>query len=105
MRSGDSCLAAEPGQSHIEDKVELSEMREIDPQSEGRLTEALRHMAASSRQGAPPEIGAALATSFRRHHARRRAVRWARGAASAACLILAALLWIHTSSHQPSNAA
>lgn len=59
-------------------------MREIDSQSgnpyEGvqqdpRLTRALRGLAASSRQGAPAEVGAGLATAFRRHHARRRLVR------------------------------
>lgn len=59
-------------------------MREIDPQSgdplkdagaDARLSDALRGLAASSRQGAPLEIGAGLATAFRRHHARRRLVR------------------------------
>jgi hypothetical protein len=55
-------------------------MREIDPQSgdpksDARLTEALRGLAASSRRGAPAELGAGLATAFRRHHARRRLVR------------------------------
>ena len=59
-------------------------MREIDPQSgdplgeapqDPRLTRALRGLAASSRQGAPAEVGAGLATAFRRHHARRRLVR------------------------------
>jgi hypothetical protein len=59
-------------------------MHEIDSQSgnplEGapqdpRLTRALRGLAASSRQGAPAEVGAGLATAFRRHHARRRLVR------------------------------
>ena len=59
-------------------------MREIDPQSgdpledatlDARLTGALRGLAASLRQGAPTEVGAGLATAFRRHHARRRLVR------------------------------
>lgn len=58
-------------------------MREIDPQSgdplkdagDARLSDALRGLAASSRQGAPAEVGAGLATAFRRHHARRRLVR------------------------------
>jgi hypothetical protein len=80
-------------------------MFEIDPQSEGRLTEALRQLAASSRQGAPAEVGAGLATAFRRHHARRRLVRRVRVAALAACFMVAALLWMRTLSHQPSNAA
>jgi hypothetical protein len=47
-------------------------MREIDPQSEARLTEALRRMASASRQSAPEELGAELLGKFRRHHARRR---------------------------------
>lgn len=74
-------------------------MREIDPQSgdpleeapqDARLTEALRGLAASSRQGAPAEIGAGLATAFRRHHARRRLVRRLGVGATAAGLALAA---------------
>jgi len=72
-------------------------MREIDPQSgnpledsqDPRLARALRGLAASSRQGAPAELGAGLAAAFRRHHARRRLVRRASIAALAACLILA----------------
>lgn len=59
-------------------------MREIDPQSgdpleeaplDTRLTRALRGLADSSNRRAPAEIGAGLATAFRRHHARRRLVR------------------------------
>jgi hypothetical protein len=59
-------------------------MREIDPQSgdlksdaplDARLAGALRGLADSSRKGAPAEVGAGLATAFRRHHARRRLVR------------------------------
>lgn len=70
-------------------------MSEIDPQSDSlptevRLTEALRHLAASSRPGAPAEIGAGLATAFRRHHERRRQVRRVRVAALAACVALMA---------------
>jgi hypothetical protein len=70
-------------------------MREIDPQSgdlksDDRLTEALRGLAVSSRQGAPIELGAGLVTAFRRHHTRRRLVRRMSIAALAACLALAA---------------
>jgi hypothetical protein len=50
-------------------------MREIDPQSEARLTEALRRLASGSRQSAPEELGADLLIRFRRHHARRRWMR------------------------------
>jgi len=70
-------------------------MSEIDPQTgdpleEARLTEALRHLAGSSRQGAPAEIGAGLVTAFRRHHTRRRRIRFAGMAALAACVALMA---------------
>lgn len=70
-------------------------MHEIDPQSghpnsDARLAEALRGLAASSRQGAPAEVGAGLSTAFRRHHARRRLVRRVRIAALAACVVLTA---------------
>jgi hypothetical protein len=73
-------------------------MREIDPQSgdplkdstaDARLSDALRGLAASSRHGAPAELGAGLATAFRRHHARRRLVRRMSVAALAACIALA----------------
>jgi hypothetical protein len=84
---------------NVEDEIELPKMREIDPQSgdplgegqnaDARLSVALRGLAASSRQGAPAEVGAGLATAFRRHHARRRLVRRVTIAALAACLALA----------------
>jgi hypothetical protein len=65
-------------------------MPEIDPQSDPRLTDALRRMAASSRQDAPAEIGAGLATAFRRHHIRRRRIRRASVTALVACMALIA---------------
>ena len=73
-------------------------MREIDPQSgnpledaprDPSLTRALRTLAASSRQGAPAEVGAGLATAFRRHHVRRRLVRRMSVGALVACVALA----------------
>ena len=73
-------------------------MHEIESQSgdrtEARLSEALQRMAAASRQGARPEVGAGLVTAFRRHHARRRRIRLAGTlAAVAACLaIISALM-------------
>jgi hypothetical protein len=84
-------------------------MHEIDPQpgdplkdaaTDARLSEALRGLAASSRRGAPVEIGAGLATAFRRHHARRRLVRRVSIAALAACLALAAGLISMRSRHE-----
>jgi hypothetical protein len=75
-------------------------MSEIDPQFENprasnlpgdaRLGEAMRRLAASSQQGAPTEIGAGLATAFRRHHTRRRRIRYASIAGLVACLALVA---------------
>ena len=67
-------------------------MREIDPQSDPRLTKALQHLAASSPRSAPSELGAGLLGEFRRHHARRRRVRRISIAGLAACLILTVVL-------------
>lgn len=87
-------------------------MREIDPQSgdpvkdaaDARLNDALRGLAASSRRGAPDELGAGLATAFRRHHARRRLVRRANVAALAACVALAAgVISLHSRDEAPSR--
>jgi len=80
MFSGNGGFAAASGASHVENEVELSKMREIDPQSgdsksDARLTEALRGLAASSGRGAPVKVGTGLAAAFRKHHARRRLVR------------------------------
>jgi hypothetical protein len=75
-------------------------MHEVDPQSdqqaedrtEARLTEALRRMAAASRQGAGPEVGAGLVMAFRRHHTRRRRIRRTGIAALGICMMVAAVL-------------
>lgn len=70
-------------------------MREIDPlrePSEALLSAALHRLAKGSPTGAPEEVGANLARSFRQHHARRRRVRVAGWSAMAACVILAAVL-------------
>lgn len=84
-------------------------MHEIDPQSgnplkdvtgDARLSEALRGLAASSHRGAPAELGAGLATAFRRHHARRRLVRRISVAALAACVALVAGLTSMHSRHE-----
>ena len=88
-------------------------MHEIDPQSgdplkdatvDARLSEALRGLAASSHRGAPVEIGAGLATAFRRHHKRRRLIRRMSVAALAACLALGAgLLSMHSRHEVPAK--
>lgn len=80
-------------------------MREIDPQSgdlksDVRLTGALRGLATSSRQGAPAEVGAGLATAFRRHHARRRLVYRVSITALVTCVALAIGLITMRSAHQ-----
>lgn len=83
-------------------------MREIGPQfdapfEDDHLTGALRHLAASSRQGAPAEIGAGLAIAFRRQHARRRLVRRTSAVALAACVALVAGLVSIRSVRQSPN--
>jgi hypothetical protein len=77
-------------------------MHEVDPQSdpqsglqsddrtEARLTEALRRMAAASRQGAGPGVGAGLISAFRRHHARRRNIRRMRVGVVALVIVMVA---------------
>jgi hypothetical protein len=80
-------------------------MREIDPQfdahlEDDHLTGALRHLAASSRQGAPAEIGEGLTMAFRRHHARRRLARRMSVVALAACIALLAGLVSMRPAHQ-----
>jgi hypothetical protein len=82
-------------------------MHEIDPQSEHSLAEdtvskALRHMARSSQQDAPAEIGVSLATAFRRHHRRRR-VRRASIVGLVACIaLIAGLMSLRTLQHRQS---
>src|SRR5258707_14544820 len=49
-------------------------MREID-QSDVRLSEVLRRVAAASGHNAPAALGDSLMHRFRRHHARRRRIR------------------------------
>jgi hypothetical protein len=84
-------------------------MREIDPQSDGpmendQLRQALRQLASSSRQGAPAAVGMGLATSFRRHHRRRKLVRRISVAAFVACIAIAAgLLSIRSPHQQPQK--
>ena len=84
-------------------------MREINPHSEdqnARLTEALRGLAAASRQGAPAEVAAGLSAAFRGHHARRRLVRRVSIAALAACVVLAAgLITIRLANRVPAKTA
>ena len=69
-------------------------MREIDPlrePSEALLSAALHRLGKGAPAGAPGELGASLAQSFRKHHARRRRARVAGWSALAACVILAAV--------------
>jgi hypothetical protein len=98
-------LTAAPRTGDVEDEIELAKMREIDPQSEPRLTEALRRLAASARQSAPPETGAGLLSEFRRHHTRRRRIRRATIGVMAACLTVAAGLvaWRSLSQDRPGR--
>ena len=70
-------------------------MREIDgseTKSDEQLARAMRRLTGESPAGAPPEIGDLLAGKFRRHHARRRAVRKMAVAGLAACVVLSLLV-------------
>jgi hypothetical protein len=78
-------------------------MHEIDPHSDSRLTEALRRLAASSREGAPAEVGAGLARAFQRHHTRRRRIRYGGVAALAACIVLVGGLLSKRSPHKVAD--
>jgi hypothetical protein len=106
----DSGFQAASGTRNVEDEIEFAKMPEIDPQfgdsrADSKLTEALRHLAASSQQGAPAEIGAGLATAFRRHHVRRRRVRRAGIAGVVACLVAIAGLVILRAPHHADSTA
>src|SRR5260221_8897361 len=109
MLGGDGSFTAASGKNDVENEIELSKMHEIDPQSDvprenDPLTGALRHLAASSRHGAPAELGAGLATAFRRHHARRRLARRMSVAILAACIaLLASLLSIRSPHKRPGR--
>ena len=98
----DRSFKAASRSGHAANQTECSRMPEIDPQSESRVSESLRRMAAASPAGAPPEISAGLLTAFRRHHARRRLIRRVRVAALAACLIFAVFFWKRPAPHPPS---
>jgi hypothetical protein len=105
MFTGDSSFAVAPSTNDVENQTELSKMREIDPESDAplegdHLTAALRHLAASSRQGAPAEIGAGLTMAFRRHHARRKLIRRMTVVALAACIALMAGVLSLRSTHK-----
>jgi hypothetical protein len=76
-------------------------MHEIEPQSETRLKEALRRMAAASGQS-PAEMRADLLGKFRRHHARR---RWMRrgGMLALATAMAVGAIWSTRSGSQRSG--
>jgi hypothetical protein len=63
-------------------------------QSEEKLSAALRELAASSRQGASPELSAMLKDTFRRHHARRRRMVRMRVAILGVCLVALAAAFL-----------
>lgn len=106
MFGGYSGFAAASWPRNVESKVELSEMREIDParNSEARLSQALRSLSASSPAEAPPQIGEVLTGAFRRHHARRRAIRRTAIAAVIFAVVLPAMvLLVLTERHRKST--
>jgi hypothetical protein len=114
VRARDGGFKAASGTNDVESKIELSKMSEIDPQLENRqtgdpstdirLTVAMRRLASSSQQGAPAEIGAGLATAFRRHHARRRLIRRTSIAGLMACFLAVAGLFFLQTSRTPQPA-
>ena len=61
-------------------------MRRQTDQPEEKISAALRELAASSRQGASPELGSMLKDAFRRHHARRRRTLRTRVAVLCVCV-------------------
>jgi hypothetical protein len=70
-------------------------MREIDKDNpEARLAASLRSLADASHSGAPPELGEALASAFRRHHFRRRVLRRTAIAAVIGGVLLPGTLWL-----------
>jgi len=73
-------------------------------QPEERLSARLRELAASSRQGASPELGPMLKDCFRHHHARRRRVLRLRLAMFAVCVLTLALAFLRTSARKNSEA-
>jgi hypothetical protein len=114
LRAGNGGFKAASGTNHVENEIELSKMSEIDPQfglqngdplADSKLSEAMRRLAASSRQSAPAEVGASLATAFRRHHTRRRRIRYASVAGLVACVALAVgTMFMHRSPANVSEA-
>jgi len=77
-------------------------MREMNPDannSDARLREALRSMAAASSTSAPPEIGDRLADAFRRHYARRRMIRRSTWLATLAIVVAVAAVFFASGKH------
>lgn len=66
-----------------------------------RLAEALRQLAQESERAAPPELGLALASAFRRHHRRRRIKNAAVTLAVTGCLFSTTWLLIRPSTSAP----
>lgn len=81
-------------------------MREIDSirNSEARLSQALRSLADGSPAEAPAKIGDALSGAFRRHHARRRAIRRT-AVAAVICMVLPATVLLVSKRHREPTPA
>jgi hypothetical protein len=72
--------------------------------SDERLLRELRHLASSSPQGAPPELGARLRGAFARHHGRRRQERIALVATVVVALLIS-LTWLRVGKHARTDTA
>jgi hypothetical protein len=73
----------------------------MNPSEEG-LSKALRELAAASPQGAPPELGVRLKSTFERQHSRRRRKRIALMTGLAVCLVIS-ITWLRVG--KPSRPA
>ena len=82
-------------------------MSNLDPETsaEAAFSAALRELAYSAHESAPPELGDSLMRSFRHHHRRRRRLR-----ATSLCFIIlfvlgGCVLWVRTQSTRTGRSA
>jgi hypothetical protein len=105
MLRGHGGFAAASRPSDLESKVELSQMREMNPAPDNndvRLHQALRSLAASMPADAPSEMGEALAGVFRRRHFRRRAIYRTAMAIAVLALLLPATVFVRKHPSPPA---
>ena len=91
MPGRNRCIEVAPGPNNVTDEIEVPAMREIN-QSDVKLGEALRRVAAAADHDAPAALGDGLMHRFRRHHARRRRIRLGAMAVVGVTVLVAAIL-------------